>query len=722
MVRRCLALLLAAALSVAQAQAQAPIPTHLPIVLSADEVTYNEDLGTVIAKGNVEIAQGDRVLLADSVTYNQKTNIVIATGNVSLLEPTSDVIFADYVELSDDMKDGIIQNFRMLLSDRSRFAGAGGRLEGGTKREIRKGVYSACELCQDDPMRAPLWQVKAVNIVHDTVTHDVTYRDAWLEMFGIPVAYTPYLSHADPTVERRSGFLAPTFGNDSQLGQLVRMPYFFNLAPDKDLTLEPIVTSKERAVLGGEYRQRFSKGFLDTSGSITRVPERDSTGQQLDQDRNRGHILGKLRYDVNDTWRSGFDGGYTSDDTYLRRYKYSAQNVIINRPFAEGFRDNNYMLAQGYHFRGLRAQDNERTSPLILPMIDYNYVGHTDDLGGRWSADAGTMVLTRFSGPNSRRASLRTGWERPYTTTRGDVWTTSVSWNNDLYWVESVPNPNHPGAEKLRGVTGRSLPQGRVDWRYPFVRERESFRQILEPVASVIVSPGSANPNRIPNEDSQDFEFDDTNLFSLNRFPGIDRVEGGTRAIYGLRGTAFGNGIGVSEVFFGQTYQFRTQNDLFESGSGLNDKLSDYVGRLRISPSSYFDLLYRFRLEHQGFQPARTEIAASGGVNAFRLGARYLNFEQRRDVNFSGVSEQIYLSASSQFTKNWSTRAGHIRNLGTNGGSLAHVLGLTYEDECFLFDIAYTRTFTQDRDLRPSSSVLFRALFKTLGEVRTSAR
>ncbi|MFO0998366.1 MAG: LPS assembly protein LptD [Alphaproteobacteria bacterium] len=720
--RRCLAHLLALALFVAQARAQVPEPTHLPVVLTADEVTYNEDLGTVIAKGNVEIAQGERVLLADSVTYNQRTNIVIATGNVSLLEPKGDVIFADYVELTDDMKDGIIQNLGMLLSDRSRFAATGGRLQGGTKRELRKAVYSACELCQSDPMRAPLWQVKAVNVVHDTETHDVTYHDAWLEMFGIPVAYTPYLSHPDPTVERRTGLLAPTFGNDSQLGKLIRIPYFFDLGPDKDFTFEPIVTTKERAVLGGEYRQRFAKGFFETSGSITRVPDRDPTGQQLDRDINRGHIFGKLRYDMNETWRSGFDGGYTSDDTYLRRYKYSSQNVIINRPFVEGFRGNNYALLQGYYFRGLRAQDNERTSPLILPMADYNYVGQSDSLGGRWYADAGTMVLSRFSGANSRRASLRTGWERPYTTTRGDVWTTTLNWDNDLYWVDSVPNESQPGAEKLRGVTGRSLPQGRLDWRYPFVRERGGFRQIIEPVAGVILAPVGNNPQRIPNEDSQDFELDDTNLSSLNVFPGIDRIQSGSRAIYGLHGTAYGNGLGVSEAFFGQIYQFQTQPNLFQNGSGLNDKLSDYVGRLRISPSTYFDLLYRFRLEHQDLKPARTELNATGGVKEFRLGARYLNFEQNADVTNAGVSEQLYLSVTSQFTKNWSTRAAHIRNLGAGGGPLAHALGLTYEDECFLFDIAYTRTFTQDRDLRPSSSVLFRAIFKTLGEVRSSAR
>ena len=128
-----------------------------PIVFTADEVTYNEELGIVVASGKVEFAQGDRVLQADTVTYNQKTNIVTASGNVSLLSENGDVIFANYVEITDDLKNGIIRDIALLLSDRSRLAGAGGRLQGGTKREIRKGVYSPCELCQENKTAPPLF-------------------------------------------------------------------------------------------------------------------------------------------------------------------------------------------------------------------------------------------------------------------------------------------------------------------------------------------------------------------------------------------------------------------------------------------------------------------------------------------------------------------------------------------------------------------------------------
>src|SRR3990172_349375 len=136
-------------------------------LLSADQVTYDEELGVVVAAGNVEIVRGERILLADSVTYNERAGTVTAAGNVSLLEPTGEVLFADYAELTDDLKEGVIENIRALLADQTRIAAVAGRRTDGNRTEFDKAVFSPCRLCPDDPTRAPLWQIKAVKVVHD---------------------------------------------------------------------------------------------------------------------------------------------------------------------------------------------------------------------------------------------------------------------------------------------------------------------------------------------------------------------------------------------------------------------------------------------------------------------------------------------------------------------------------------------------------------------------
>jgi LPS-assembly protein len=117
-----LALGMVAAASI-PALAQGDGGNNQPVLLNADELTYDETLGIVIATGDVELAQGDRLLLADRVTYNEKTSVVTATGNIRLLEPSGDVIFADYSELTDDLAQGFVSQVRVLLTDNSRVAG-----------------------------------------------------------------------------------------------------------------------------------------------------------------------------------------------------------------------------------------------------------------------------------------------------------------------------------------------------------------------------------------------------------------------------------------------------------------------------------------------------------------------------------------------------------------------------------------------------------------------
>ena len=198
--------MIAAAPGRAQVGAVAP-PGDLPALIEAEEMTYDRDRGLVTATGDVEIVQGDRILRADTVTYNIGEDRITARGNVTMVEPTGEVIFAEYAELTDAMKEGFIEGFRMLLQDESRLAANVGQRTGGVETELQKAAFSPCRLCPDHPDRPPLWQVRAARVIHNTETHDITYRDATFELFGVPVFYTPYLRHADPTVNRRTGFL-----------------------------------------------------------------------------------------------------------------------------------------------------------------------------------------------------------------------------------------------------------------------------------------------------------------------------------------------------------------------------------------------------------------------------------------------------------------------------------------------------------------------------------
>ena len=170
--------------------------------------------------------------------------------------------------MRNSLNTGFAQNVRMLLADRSRLAGNAARRLGGNRFELRRAVYSPCDLCKENPSAPPLWQFKAREITDDKETKLIEFRDATLEIDGWPVFYTPYLSAPDPSVKRASGFLAPSFGNSNTVGFHSALPYFWAIDDDKDLTLAPRFTSRAGPLLAAQYRQRFGNGMIDGTGSI----------------------------------------------------------------------------------------------------------------------------------------------------------------------------------------------------------------------------------------------------------------------------------------------------------------------------------------------------------------------------------------------------------------------------------------------------------------------
>lgn len=688
--------------------------SDVPTLLSADEVAYDQDLGLITASGKVEIAQGQRVLLADKVTYNERTGDVTASGNVSLLEPTGDVLFADYVELTDELKNGFIRDVRVLLADNSRLAANTADRRDGNTTILDRAVYSPCNLCPTDPTRPPLWQIKAVKVVHDQQAKVIEYKDATMEVFGLPVAYLPYFRHPDPTVDRQSGLLMPSFSRNDYFGLRARVPYYWALGSDREAIVTPELSEKEGAQLQAEYRQRTEKGEFFIDGSGTYVDERDDNGDPTGDKEFRGHIRSLGRFRIDDGRRWGFNLFRASDDTYLRRYTIPGGRLdtLTSRLFAESVQGRSYGIVDSYAFQSVRPDDPPGSTPIVLPDASYSWTGEPSERGGRFLVDANMLSLYRTEGTDTRRLSFAGGWQLPYYAPAGDVYTLTAQLRGDGYWVnEGVDGANPEGSEQST-LTGRLRPLLALDWRWPWVSSDGRLRHVIEPMASVVLTPYGGNPGAIPNEDSQSFEFDDTNLFSLSRFPGIDRYESGPRLSYGLRAGTYGGG-GYSELFAGQILKPREDNT-FPAGSGLVGQKSDYVARATIAPSRYFSFIDRIRVDQDSLELRRHEVLASMGPNALRLSVSYAALDRSLFSDDFGNREAVTLSLFARLTEHWSFFGQHSRDLTDDGGSLLNYLGLRYTDECLDIIFYAERDFVTVRDLRPSTTFGVRFLLANL--------
>lgn len=680
------------------------IEPHVPILMTADELQFDDELGIATAKGNVEISQNDRVLLADMVIYNQRDDVVTASGNVILMEPTGEVLFAEFAELTDDMREGFLRGFRMLLEDDSRLAAVSAQRRGGVETRLNQAVYSACRDCVGFDGE-PLWNIRAAKVTHNRERQEVVYRDATLELFGIPIAYTPFLSHPDPSVKRKTGLLTPSLGTSTTLGTSVRIPYFWAISRDKDLTFDPIIYVAYNPIITGEYRQSFSNGEL--RGRLSAIYDNTDTTRL----RGRGHIDAEARFDIDEYWRWGTKVKLASDDTYLSRFGFPGNDTLTSRAFIERFGSRSYAAAEGIYFQGLREVDKQEGIPLVLPKVDYNFVSEPGKYGAYQTLDANFRSLGRDEGTSSQRLGLSAGMHLPHVSSIGVVTTLSGTIQTDLYNVGEVPNPSG-----TNGLTGRIFPQLIAEWRYPWIRRSKSSSMLIEPIAALVLAPNGGNPERIPNEDSLAVEFDETNLFSPNRFPGKDRVDGGSRIVYGLRGGLYGDGGGSSTIFVGQSYQFRKSNT-FAGVSGLNEQQSDIVGRLTVSPNRFLDLVYKTRLDAGNFRAKRSEVTANAGGRAIRTDINYIFFDQL-DGEFP-KREEVRVGLTSDITDQWTARIDTTRDLTENGTTRSWGASLLYNCDCLYFSIDYRRTFTQDRDVAPVDTIFVRAVFKTLGEFGT---
>lgn len=677
----------------------------IPADLSADSMTYDRELGLITATGNVQITYDGRLLIADKVTYNQKTGIVQAIGNASLTETNGEVLLGDRFDITGDLKDGVIYNIGLVLADRSRVAGSGARRSNGIKTEVRNAVYSPCNLCEDDPEASPLWQLKAVRVIHNAEEKRVEYRDAWLEVFGVPVVYTPYLSHPDPTIKRRSGLLAPSFSSSTELGFRIQAPYFWAIDDYQDATITPLITTDGGSGAILEYNRNFEKGIIRANGSF--VFNDPDEGE-------RAYLDFESEYHINNTWRAGLDVETASDDTYTRRYGFDTESVLESRAYLEGFRGKNYQSVNAYAFTDLRSDSDSRNSPIILPIYDFNYVGNRDQLGGFTSFDFNALNLVRETDDvSTRRLSLRPRWDRPFRGNFGELYNASVSLAADAYHSSNVVQDDDT---EFTGLAGRFVPRASLSWRLPLIRPGTTFNNTIEPIVKFVAAPNVGNTTLIPNEDSPEIEFDETNLLSDNLFDGIDRIEGGMRASYGLNWVVTGKNDGSASFFLGQAYRPREDSN-FGPGSGLDEKFSDIVGRAHFKPNKFADITYRTQLSSDDLEVQRNELTGNVGPAALQASTSYIfiaqqpgsEFEGREELNTS-LSSQINENVNANFSSRYDVADADLRSLG---------LQFVYENECVKFTSQLTRSFFEDRDLRPEDRVTFTIVLKTLGEFTT---
>jgi len=696
----------------------APVSRDEPVGFTADTLEYDRDGTLVTASGHVEAWQGDRVLRADKVTFDRNTDVAAASGHVVLVEGDGQALFSDYAELTQGMRNGILRGIRASLAENGKLAANGGRRLDSGVNELSRAIYSTCNVCKEHPERPPLWDIRAKTATQDVVNKRIEYQDAVVDIHGVPVAYFPYLTQPDPSVRRASGFLIPSFGQGKYLGTYFSMPYYLVIDDQSDATFAPLVSTGGAPVLDLQYRRRFNSGTVTANGSIGYT-----------EGKLQGHLFTKGQFVLDDTYRWGFDINRASSTDYLRNYRISGlADVLSSQIYLEGFGQGAYTRLDARAYQGLTTSIVTAKLPYVLPRYEYSFVGEPDALGGRLGVELGGFNVLRDQGTSTQRANLSLNWERPFQGAFGDLYKLVLHSDSAVYeasGLDQQPNYNTAGT----AASSQGMADVAVQMRWPFMRDAGAWgTQIIEPIAQVVGSPNGSSYNqrsRVPDEDSLDYEFTDANLFALNRFPGIDRLEGGPRAQAALHGNwTFPEGAMVDGLV-GQSYRTR-RDSAFPTGSGLEGKVSDIVSRVSFTPNSLLDVTARQRFDHTNLNVRFADAIATAGPPILRLNAGYIY-----------TAYDPYLLYDSPASALSRTLTGPTRNEVTAGASTAfgpwrlnayarrdiqsdRMVGVgaggAYEDECFIFDARFYRRYTSVNYDRGATTILFQITLKTVGQ------
>jgi LPS-assembly protein len=716
-----------AQLSVLGSGPATPVNNRAPVNFTADQITYDRSGNIVTATGHVRALQDGQTLYADKVVLNRTTNVAVATGHVILVQPGGNTVFAKQATLSQGMKDAVMQGVSARLALNARFIANGGRRYNGQIDQLTKVVYSACDLCTLHPTAPPLWQVVASGVTRDLQHKMIEFHDARMEFDGFPIFYFPYLTEPDPSVKRQTGLLIPDAGVNSRLGTFVEIPYYFTLGPSADIVLEPVLATKQGPVLRFAYRQAFNDGELSAIGSFGRFDGTDGYS-----------LFSNGQFDLNQDWRAGFDLERASNANYLDAFSLEpAYAFLTSDVYLEGFTSSSYARLDADTYQGLVTTVDNNKLPVVLPHGEYDFISNQDSLGGQVSLHADMFNVIRNVGTDTRRISAIPGYSVPFSLPNGIVGTARVELVTAAYDASHLnEQPNFSSLNDAQ--TTRVQPYGAVFMRMPLIRQTAHWgSQLIEPEVQIVASPnvGTSQNDRIPNEDSLDLEFSDANLFSLNRYPGIDRLAGGQRVDYALHAAWYLPRGATLDGLLGQSYSLEKGTDYLPD-SGLTDNVSDIVGRFIIAPTPYFNLTYRTRLSHDDLGARMIDATANAGTHLLSGSVGYFYENTNPYVlydtpGFGGVPltpppgyfvprHEITASVSTN-VGNWSFGAGTARNLQTGMFDQAN-FNLGWQNNCFGINLLYyqyfTSYFTQGNG---GTTALVQFTFKTLGTIGLNA-
>lgn len=701
---------------------------QIPIAFEADTVEYDQNAETVTATGNVILRREEQSVRADTITWHRESGQIVATGGVRLVDQDGNQLYTDRVELTDELKTGAMENLLLAMREGGRLAAVSGQRLANGDVILNKAAYTGCDVVDSEGCpKKPTWRIIAKQVTYSEDLNRIRFKGARLELFG--AVRLPLLGLTVSTKGQAvSGFLVPDFRLSPSNGVEISESYYWKIAENRDLTATAYAYTEAAPMASVEYRALTERGAYQITGYATasnRIPIFGSSDVNEGQNAFRGYIFANGRLQLDENWSVTGSIRRATDRTFLRRYDISRDDRLRSIVEVERIDRDSYFSFAGYATQTLQAGRNQGQIPVALPVIDYRRRYDDPLFGGKIETQLNTLGITRSDGQDTQRAFASAQWSLRRLTDMGQEVTLTALLRGDAYHSDENETTSTAIYRGESGWQGRGVATAALDVKWPLVGQIFGGTQVLTPRVQLVASPNLKNIS-IPNEDSRALELEDSNLFSLNRFPGYDRVEDGVRFTYGFD-WQFERPRWRIKTTVGQSIRLNDKPSLFPDGTGLTGKASDIVGRTEVRYRNSISFVHRFRVDKDSLAVRRNEFDAVLGNNQtyLELGYTKLNRDISVDIEDLQDREEVRAAGRIAFARYWSLFGSAVVNLtgrsedpvhGSDGFQpLRTRIGAAYEDDCLQVSFTWRRDYEATGDARDGNSFQLRFSLKNIG-------
>ena len=661
----------------------------------------------------IEDRDNNKIYL-NNFEYLREKNIFKSVGSIKIIDNLNNSYNFTQIYIDENEKEIIGSDAKLYMNDRNfkfndnnkpRVFANTINFKNNTST-FTKSNFTMCNYRKDD--KCPPWELKASQMTHNKIKKTIYYDNVVIKLYNLPIFYLPKLSHPDPTVKRRSGFLVPTYSDTKNLGSGVDVPYFWAIGKDRDLTINNKLFASEHPLFLGEYRQAFKESNMTLDFGYTEGFKRSSKTKKSG---DKSHIFANFlkNFDSSDNINNNLEVNlqHVSNKKYLKLYKIDSKLVDYETEVLENYLDfsrineekNTFLSINASTYRTLADTYNDKYE-YILPEVNYEKQLFNSKYGyGNFDS-------------NLKVHNFDTNKYKKFLTNNFD-WTIDRPFSEKFYTgklLTKLKNINYE-AKNVKGFKSNTTNElfGAVGYLASLDLYKSKNREsdhLLKPKMMFKYAP-----NYMRKEDGE-FNLVRKNLFSLDRLESDHNFEAGTNLTVGLD-YEIDNEINKTTFSIGQIINEKKNNKNMPDTSSLDKRFSEVVGNFKYENNKNYSFNYDYSINQNYKKISYNDLSMEYDNNDMNFKFNYLEEEKKSEKN-------EYFKSAFQYKKgdNGVFTFSNKRNLITDSSEFYN-LSYEYINDCLRAGIFYRREFYNDSELEPENSLMFKVTLSTFGSVNS---